>query len=333
MAISKFPFSRYQVIDRELRRYDFVKTKELKDAIEKSLSISVTERMINDDIIAMRDDPKIGYKAPIEYNKSKKAYFYSDKNYTITAFGLKENDINALMFYAKSINQYKEYEVFEDFSNAIEKVLDAVKIRKGVSSIGQAKTIVQTETTPKVTGSEWIPRIVRAIDSNQTIEIEYHKFSETEHSIREVEPYLLKEDRHRWYVLGKSLTKGKVTTLALDRIIALNVLDKKFIPPAFDFNSHFQFSFGITVPPNEPIEVVLSFKQLQGYYLKTLPLHSTQKILIDSEDEFRISITVKPSWEFYDKILGYGGNVKVLSPQSVIDTLKSIAGQILKRYE
>ena len=79
----------------------------MKDAIEKSLSISVTERMINDDIIAMRDDPEIGYKAPIEYNKSKKAYFYSDKNYTITAFGLKENDINTLIFYAKSINQFK----------------------------------------------------------------------------------------------------------------------------------------------------------------------------------------------------------------------------------
>lgn len=333
MAISKHPFSRYKVIDRELRRCDFVKTKELKDAIEKSLSISVTVRMINDDIIAMRDDPKIGYKAPIGYNKSKKAYYYSDKNYTITAFGLKENDINAIMFYAKSINQYKEYEVFEDFSNAIEKILDAVNIRKGVSTLEQAKTIVQTESTPKVTGSEWIPQIVRAIDSNLTIEIDYHKFCETEHSIREIEPYLLKEDRHRWYILGKSVTKGKITTHALDRIVALKVLDKKFVPATFDFNDHFKYSFGITVNETEPIEVILSFNQMQGFYLKTLPIHSTQKILVDSENEFRISVTAKLSWEFYEKILGYGGKVKVISPQLVIDTLKSIAGQIIKRYE
>jgi predicted DNA-binding transcriptional regulator YafY len=333
MAISKHPFGRYHVIDRELRRHDFVKTKELKEIIEDDLSINVSEKMINEDIIAMRDDSLLGYYAPIAYNKSKKAYYYTDREYTIKAFGLNENDIDAIMFYAKAINQYKDYEVFEVFSNAIEKVLDAVNIRKGVSSLEQAKTIVQTESTPKVTGSEWIPQIVRAIDSNQTIEIDYHKFCETEHSIREVEPYLLKEDRHRWYVLGKSLTKGQITTHALDRIVALKVLEKKFVPTTFDFINHFKYSFGITVKQNEPIEVILSFKQLQGHYLKTLPLHSTQKILNDSEDEFRISVTVKPSWEFYDKILGYGGNVKVISPQSIIDNLKSIAEKIIKRYE
>lgn len=333
MAISKHPMGRYQVIDRELRRRDYVKTKELKEIIEEELSITVSERMIIEDINTMRNDSLLKYFAPIAYNNSKKAYYYTDRDYTIRAFGLRENDIDALMFYAKTINQYKDYEVFEDFSNAIGKVLDAVNIRKGVSSIEQAKTIVQTESTPKVTGSEWIPQIVRAIDSNVTIEIDYHKFCEAEHSIREVEPYLLKEDRHRWYVLGKSLTKGKITTHALDRIVALKVLDKKFVPATFDFNDHFKYSFGITVNDAEQIEVILSFNQMQGFYLKTLPIHSTQRILIDSEDEFRISVTAKPSWEFYEKILGYGGKVKVISPQLVIDTLKSIAGQIIKRYE
>lgn len=333
MALSKHPFGRYQIIDRELRKNDFVKTKELKEIIEDELSIKVSDRMIIEDINAMRDDSLLKYYAPIQYNNSKKAYYYTDKDYTIKAFGLRENDIDALMFYAKTINQYKEYEVFEDFSNAIEKVLDAVNIRKGVSSIEQAKTIVQTESTPKVTGSEWIPQIVRAIDSNLTIEIDYHKFCETEHSIREVEPYLLKEDRHRWYVLGQSLTKGKITTHALDRIVALRVLDKKFVPTNFDFNNHFKYSFGITVHEIEPIEVILSFNRLESFYIKTLPIHSSQKVLIDSDNEFQISVTVKPSWEFYEKILGYGGKVRVISPPLVIDTLKSIAGKVLKRYE
>ena len=54
MAISKHPFGRYQVIDRELGRKDWVKTKELKEIIEDELSISVSEKMINNDINAMR---------------------------------------------------------------------------------------------------------------------------------------------------------------------------------------------------------------------------------------------------------------------------------------
>jgi len=114
MALSKHPFGRYQVIDRELGRKEWVKTKELKEAIEDELSITVSERMINEDINAMKYDPLLGYSAPIEYNSHHKAYYYTDRSYTIKAFGLKENDINALMFYAKTINQYKEYEVFRD---------------------------------------------------------------------------------------------------------------------------------------------------------------------------------------------------------------------------
>ncbi|MHB9142988.1 MAG: helix-turn-helix transcriptional regulator, partial [Paludibacter sp.] len=191
MAISKHPFGRYHVIDRELRKHDFVKTKEFKEIIEDELSINVSEKMINEDINAMRDDSLLGYYAPIAYNNSKKAYYYTDREYTIKAFGLNEDDINAIMFYAKAINQYKEYEVFEDFSNAIEKVLDAVNIRKGVTTKEQARQIVQTEATPKVTGSERIPQIVRAIDSNLIIQIDYQKFCQTAHSIRDVEPYLL----------------------------------------------------------------------------------------------------------------------------------------------
>jgi len=333
MAISKHPFGRYHVIDRELRRHDFVKTKELKEIIEDDLSINVCEKMINEDMIAMRDDSLLGYYAPIAYNKSKKAYYYTDREYTIKAFGLNENDIDAIMFYAKAINQYKEYEVFEDFSNAIEKVLDAVNIRKGVTTKEQARQIVQTEATPKVTGSERIPQIVRAIDSNLIIQIDYQKFCQTAHSIREVEPYLLKEDRHRWYVIGRTVSTGKITTYSLDRINDLTILERKFIPISFDFNDYFKYSFGITVPEVEPIEVILSFNRLEGFYVKTLPIHPSQKILIDSDNELQISVTVKPSWEFYEKILGYGATVRVLSPLIVIEKLKSIAGQILKRYE
>jgi hypothetical protein len=333
MAISKYPFGRYQVIDRELCRRDFVKTNELKEIIEHELSINVSKKMINEDINAMRYDSLLGYNAPIDYNNSKKAYFYKDKNYTIKAFGLKENDINALMFYAKAINQYKDYEVFEDFSNAIEKVLDAVNIRKGVSSKEQARLIVQTETTPKVIGSELIPQIVKAINSNLLIEIAYQKFCDKAPFCKQVEPYLLKEDRHRWYVIGKTPLNDKIKTYALDRIKRLTILETKFIPIEFDFNEHFAYSFGITVPDSEPLDVIMSFNSLQGYYLKTLPIHLTQKILIDDENEFRISVRVKPSWEFYEKILGYGGKVKVLSPQVVIDNLRSIAEKILKRYQ
>lgn len=334
MAISKHPFGRYQVIDRELRRKDWVKTKELKEIIEDELSVTVSERMINEDINAMKDDLLLGYCAPIEYNKTRKAYYYTDKSYTIKAFGLKDGDINALMFYAKTINQYKEYEVFKDFSNAIEKVLDAVTIRKGITNKEQARSVVQTERTPKLTGSELIPKIVQALDTNRVIEFEYQKFEETVSKLVEFQPYLLKEDRHRWYVIGKVESNNDPTTIyALDRMLTLRILDEKFNPIDFDFDQYFAYSFGITVNNDMPVEVILSFTPLQGNYLKTLKIHHTQKNLVDNELEYRVSVKVIPSWEFYEKILGYGNSVKVISPENIIEEVKTKAELISKQYQ
>jgi predicted DNA-binding transcriptional regulator YafY len=324
MAISKHAFGRYQIIDRELHRKDWVKTRELKETIEEELSVNVSMRMINEDIIAMREEPLLGYEAPIEYDTRQKAYYYTDKTYTIKAFGLNDGDINSLMFYAGCLNQYKYYEVFDVFSNAIEKVLEAVKIRKGISTKEKARLVVQTENTPKLRGSEAIPILIQALDGCKMIEFEYKKYDDKESKTIRLHPHLLKEDRHRWYIVGRIDGKTHPTTVyALDRILSIKILDEKFTPAEFDFDQHYRYSFGITVAKGEPIEVVLAFTPEQGNYLKTLEIHHTQQTLVDNETEFRISVKVKPAYEFYEKILGYGERVKVISPDSVIAEMKN----------
>jgi predicted DNA-binding transcriptional regulator YafY len=72
---------------------------------------------------------------------------------------------------------------------------------------------------------------------------------------------------------------------------------------------------------------------MQGHYLKTLPIHETQKILVDNEDELRISIQVKPAYEFYSKILSYGDSVKIISPEGVQQEVKETLRKALLRYE
>ena len=332
MAERKHQYGRYQVIDRLLSTGDRVKTSEIQKAILYDLEIKVSTKTINNDINDMKYSIVLGYNAPIEKDQSKKAYYYSDPDYTIKAFGLKEADINALQFYAKSINQYKEYEVFSDFSNAIEKILDAVTIRKGLSTAEQAKSIVQTERAPRVTGSHWIPKIVEAINTNSLIGFEYQKFDTDELKVAKLKPYLLKEDRHLWYVLGRN-HEGRLITYALDRISKLDILDEKFVADNVDFEDYFKYSFGITVNDGEPVNTVLSFTVFQGKYVKALPVHPTQKILIDNNEELRISVDVIPSYEFYEKILGYGANVKIISPPEVVSELKFKIEEVSKRYK
>ena len=333
MALIKHPFGRYQIIDRELYRNHWVKTNDLKRIIEDELGISVSEKTITNDINAMRDDSLLGYLAPIEYNNSEKAHYYTDRKYTIKAFGLKDADINALKFYANTLKQYTEYEVFKDFSNAIQKVLDAVKIRSGIRNLDRAKSVVQTEQVPRLTGSDRIPVIIQALNENKKLYFEYKKFEDLESKFVTLEPHLLKEDRHRWYIVGKLEKYDEpTTTYALDRILNIRILDDKFVPTEFDFNQYYTHSFGITVPKHKAIDVILSFTPFQGMYLKTLKIHSSQTVIIDNDKEFRISIKVKPSWEFYSIVLGYGTSVKVLAPDSIIIEMKNRIELMSKSY-
>lgn len=136
-----------------------------------------------------------------------------------------------------------------------------------------------------------------------------------------------------WYMIGSIDGKKLVTTFAVDRISNIRIVNKRIRKIQFDPKTYFKYSFGVTVSEADPIEVILSFTPQQGNYLKTLPIHETQNIKVDNDDEFRISIKVQPSYEFYSKILSYGNSVRVISPKSVMIRLKETLQKTLALYE
>ena len=76
----------------------------------------------------------------------------------------------------------------------------------------------------------------------------------------------------------------------------------------------------------------MSFEPLQGQYIKSLPLHPTQKILTDNADELRISLTVFLTYDFIMELLSYGDTVQAVQPQELIDKLKGIYERAKEKY-
>jgi len=71
---------------------------------------------------------------------------------------------------------------------------------------------------------------------------------------------------------------------------------------------------------------------LQGKYIKSLPLHETQKILIDNDKELRISLEIYLTYDFKQEILSYGENVKVIEPKHFAEELKETYLAALEKY-
>ena len=79
-------------------------------------------------------------------------------------------------------------------------------------------------------------------------------------------------------------------------------------------------------------EVILSYDPFQGNYIKSQPLHASQRILVDDQNELRISIRVIPNYELEEQILKQGERVKVLEPKWLREGIKERLKQALDGY-
>ena len=92
-------------------------------------------------------------------------------------------------------------------------------------------------------------------------------------------------------------------------------------PQTFDYERFFKYNIGITTLDKEPEDILLSVSPLEGSYLKTQPLHWSQNVIIDTDQECKIRLRVVVTKELAMKILSMGGGIKVISPKSLKDQI------------
>ena len=187
------------------------------------------------------------------------------------------------------------------------------------------------------TGSEHISTILYAIKNKNGIEFSYYKFVGGEITQRNIEPYFLKEFKFRWYVIGKDINDKQVKTFALERIqrntLRIKTNTNYQIPEDINPDNFFDDSFGIFQLQNSESELVeLSFSPLKGKFIKSVPLHKSQKVLVDNETELRIQLQLQITHDFLMEILSHGSDVVVLKPSSLAGRIKNELEQSIKYY-
>ncbi|MGC4128103.1 MAG: WYL domain-containing protein [Bergeyella sp.] len=186
----------------------------------------------------------------------------------------------------------------------------------------------QTENNSKImffekrqaSGLHNLEGIIYAIKNSKIISFDYTKYWENTSQKRVLQPYALKEFRNRWYLLANELD-GKdffIKTFGLDRISDMEIHNKTFKKQTVDVEAMFVNSFGIISTLNEkPEKIILSFDAEQGKYVKSLPIHHSQKVLADNVDEYKIELTLVPTYDFYQELLTHAERVRIEKPLSV----------------
>lgn len=292
--------SRYLLIIKILRKHPapFCEIAErLRSESEmQGYDFNVTKRTFQRDL----DDIRSLYEIDIQYDYSRKVYYIE-------------------------IDQQPEVS---------ERMLEAFDIFNALHMSDRLSDSIHFEKR-RSQGTENLYGLLHASKHQLQIKFTYRKYWEDSPEERQVEPYALKEFKNRWYLLSKDLKDNRIKSFALDRLTNLEITKKKFQQQNdFNVNAYYKHCFGIINPNTEkPQEVILSFNPIQGKYIKSLPLHGSQQVLLDNNKELIIKLNLYITFDFIMELLSYGDHVKIVKPDSLIKEIKTRYQNALKHYK
>ncbi|MEN8120993.1 MAG: WYL domain-containing protein [Bacteroidota bacterium] len=292
---------RYTLVIEKARTGQFPSFDEIK-AYLNNHGFEISDRTIQRDIEQIRN----GFGIEIKYNRDKNGYFIDY-----------ENSINTESFFR-----------FLEIVNTAELLTESLHESKG------SLKFISFDTGGGLKGIENLKPLLKAIKDKREISFNHFNFHTNNTSKYSLKPYLLKEYQNRWYVIGLIGKLSEFRTFGIERIEDLDVKTQTFVPDdKLNPTEMFEKTIGLVYTSNNLQKVILSFTPSQGNYVKTLPLHNSQQILIDNESEFRVSLDIIPNYEFTQLILKHGNTVKVIEPKWLVDEIKDKLKQSLDQYK
>jgi predicted DNA-binding transcriptional regulator YafY len=334
MPKNKEALIRYRVINKCLLDKTYATRLELKEACERALDIyPIGERTIEADINAMRYDDRLGYHAPIGIDRQRSAYFYEDPGYSIDNIPLNEEELDSIVFASKVLEQFKDIEIFRKFSGSVQKLVDAVKVYRLNDDFAKAD-FIEFEKVEEAKGREFLEPLMDALKNRRVLKIIYRTFSSKKNIVHIVHPCLLKEYRNRWYLVGYHNRFRDIRTYSLDRFVSLEIeFSTTYIDADFDAAKYYEDVVGISVLKKDPVEITIAFTEEQAQYVITQPLHHSQKLLSQENDQAVFRYFLIPNFEFYAQVLGWGDEVEILSPQEIRDEMLKIGKSLVSMYK
>lgn len=323
MPVNRNALVRYKTIDKCLQnRFRKWTLNDLIDAVSDALyeyegiGKGVSRRTVQGDIQMMRSD-KLGYNAPIVVLE-KKFYTYENANYSITNIPITNQDLGKMSEAVEFLKQFKGFSHFRELDGMVQKLEDHVYSAKTNNS-----PVIDFEKNENLKGLKFLDELYQAIIQKKAIQITYQSFKARQSQTFDFHPFLLKEFRNRWFLIGKRQGHSPIMNLALDRMIEI---EKSEIPFAgkrdFDPTIWFKDAIGVSVSQNMSAEEVLLFvNHKHAPYLLTKPLHHSQKEVSRNKFGVMISLQVQLNFELEKDILAFGEVVKVVAPERLKKTI------------
>ena len=258
---------------------------------------AISKRTFERDLVEIRDI----YNIDIQYNRFSNAYVIEEENIDL-----------------KTQRIIESFEIY-DFLSLTDTLSEFVLLEKR-----------------KPLATEYLNEILFAIKNKYEILVTHKKFGQKLHknTPRLVYPLALKEALFRWYLVAFDPSDGQIKTFGLERILEIKTLKTSFtMEKVPSIEEKFKYSYGVITDGTKPEKIILTFSPDEADYIKSLPLHYSQKIILENDKEFRVELFLSPTYDFIMEILSMGKEVKVVEPNVLKEKIKIILKETLKNYK
>jgi len=161
-----------------------------------------------------------------------------------------------------------------------------------------------------------IDRLTQAIDKKRTVQMRYFSASRRRMTRREIDPYRLWYASGGLYLVGYCHLRKEPRMFAVERIKSASLTDHPYqLPLGFDLDAFVKDA--LTVMRGPRIEVELMFDKATAVWAKDRTWHPSQVTKVLKDGRMRMTLAVADSRELVGWILSFGGDVRVVRPESL----------------
>ena len=212
-------------------------------------------------------------------------------------------------------------------------MLDSLSISSMLMESSSLQDRIVLENIPM--GKQYLQPIINAMKQDHKLLMTYHKFGQQESYTITIEPYAIKVFKQRWYLVAMNPKRETPSIYALDRIEHLEETEETFqFPTDFDTEAFFRDCYGVLSGTGDKAQhiVIRAFAPYMNY-LRTLPLHHSQKEVQSTPEYADFEFYLRPTFDFRQELLAQGHDVEVLHPAPFREEMKAMLEKMLSRYQ
>lgn len=256
---------------------------------------------------------------------------YSDRSFERDKSDIETNSQFPSIGYNRAENSYylnpEEVHLldqFEGYSLLVENEFLLSSINK--NGLFSDKIIFETR---KFAGTKCLPILKKAIDEQSEIKFDYFYYDTQETKTKIVKPYRLKLKDFRWYLLAQDDSKADFKSYGLERISNMHILCEKFELETIDFNEPYRDAFAMFTD-GEAEKVILEFSPRDGNYLRSNPIHHSQKVTT-LPDGVQIELHIKPTLDLIMELMKRTWSLKIIEPLHLKETFVDFWKKAIER--